>query len=262
MRNYAALGEMVGIHSSARVLELQNVSIQLGRRTVINNLNLVVRQGDFLGVIGPNGAGKTTLMRLILGLIKPSQGMVRLFGASPSAPGDHRHMVGYLPQKQRFDDRFPVSALDVVMMGRIGCIGLLRWPSREDRKAALSTLCRVGFNKEDANRPIGELSGGQQQLVFLARALCSHTRLLVLDEPTAALDLTAQNRFYRIVKELQNDLGLTVIIVSHDLPVVAGYADRLLCLDGYSYIVGTPREVLASRQVARAYGRQIAQIFN
>jgi ABC-type Mn2+/Zn2+ transport system ATPase subunit len=179
---------------------------------------------------------------------------VRLFGRPPSGPHNQKHLVGYLPQRQHFDPGFPVSAHDVVMMGRVGCIGLCRYPSRADKEAATATLRRIGFRDELITKPIGELSGGQQQLVFLGRALCSHTRLLILDEPTNGLDLVAQRTFYRVVRELQRDLGLTILVVSHDISALAACADRMICLKGRVYVEGTTREVLSSPRLAEAYG--------
>jgi|Deesub1362A_J573_1020465.scaffolds.fasta_scaffold00364_30 zinc transport system ATP-binding protein len=236
------------------VVSLEAVCVTIRGVQILKNISLEVTKGSFAAVIGPNGAGKTTLVRVILGLVRPDSGTVRLFGRSPAGPQNRKHLVGYLPQRQQFDPGFPVSAHDVAMMGRVGCIGLCRFPSRADKDAVTETLRRIGLRDELISKPIGELSGGQQQLVFLARALCSHTRLLILDEPTNGLDLMAQRTFYRVVRELQRDLGLTILVVSHDISTLAACADRMLCLNGTIYAVGGTREVLSSPRLAEAYG--------
>ncbi|MDI6710410.1 MAG: metal ABC transporter ATP-binding protein [Bacillota bacterium] len=239
------------------VVEFTDVTVTLRGRTVLDRVNLAIEHGSFVAVLGPNGAGKTTLVRVILGLLQPRQGRVHLFGAPPAGRGHQRHLVGYLPQRQRFDPRFPVSALDTAVMGRVACIGLFRFPSRADRQAAARTLERIGLTGELQNRQIGELSGGQQQLALLARALCSHTRLLILDEPTTGLDAQAQQRFYTVVQELQRDLDLTVIVVSHDLAAVTAHADRFLLVEGGRVSQTTPPDVARRLwpELTRAGGR-------
>lgn len=244
----------MGREVTGTVVSLEDVCVTVRGIPVLDHINLTLDEGSFTAVIGPNGAGKTTLVRVILGLVRPDSGSVRLFGKPPAGAGNRKHQVGYLPQRQQFDQGFPVSAHDVVMMGRVGCMGLFRFPARADKDAARETLHRIGFPDDLTGKPIGELSGGQQQLVFLGRALCSHTRLLILDEPTNGLDLVAQRTFYRVVQELQRDLGLTIFVVSHDISALAGCADRMVCLNGSIYADGNIREVLSSSRLAEAYG--------
>lgn len=238
------------------VVSLEKVNVSIRGVRVLDGIDLDLAEGAFVAVIGPNGAGKTTLVRVILGLVKSDSGRVLLFGNPPNGPQNQKHRVGYLPQRQQFDPGFPVSAHDVVMMGRVGCIGLFRFPSRSDKDAATETLRRIGFRDGLIGKPIGELSGGQQQLAFLGRALCSHTQLLILDEPTNGLDLVAQRTFYRVVRELQRDFGLTILVVSHDIAAVAGCVDQMICLKGSVRARGTAREVLASPGLAEAYGAE------
>jgi len=239
------------------IVALENVTVTLSGHRVLEEVTLGFNEGTFTGIIGPNGAGKTTLLKIILGLIKPDCGTVTVFGGPPSGRGNRRHLIGYLPQRQQFDRRFPISVLDAVMMGQVPCIGSLRFPTKQHREAARKSLEMVGLNGEMAGRQIGELSGGQQQLVFLARALCSHTRLLLLDEPTAGLDVMAQQRFYTQVRNLQQDLKLTVILVTHDLGTVAAYADELVCLHKRVYARGEPGRVLLSPALADLFGNNL-----
>jgi zinc transport system ATP-binding protein len=162
-------------------------------------------------MIGPNGGGKTTLIKLMLGLLEAGSGMVRIFGQPPSRVS---HRIGYVPQDVHINKNFPVSALDVVLMGKIQPgLGWSR-PSREDRVAALDALNQVEMAKYCDYR-IGELSGGQKQRVFVARALVTDPQLLFLDEPTASIDTKGQGEFYSLLKELNKTVS--IIIVSHDL---------------------------------------------
>ncbi|MBI1986878.1 MAG: metal ABC transporter ATP-binding protein [Nitrospinae bacterium] len=218
----------------------------------MEGISFSVGEGKFVGVIGPNGAGKTSLLKAVLGLIKPDRGEVFVFGTPPSGLGKKAHHIGYVPQKSRFDPRFPISVYDVVMMGRVCCIGLFRFPGKRDRELVAESLKRVGLEGYE-HRPIGELSGGEQQRAFLARALCSQTRLLILDEPTTALDMPARQEFYRLLKELKDEMGLTVIMVCHDLQSLAVHSDELICINRTMHLHGRPQEVLKSTHLLEAY---------
>lgn len=234
------------------VVSLKGVWVALGGQMVLENLNLAIQPGSFSAIIGPNGAGKTTLLRLLMGLVRPERGEIRIFGKPAHRLGPARHWIGYVPQRSDFNRWFPVSVFDVVMMGRCACRGLWRRPTREDREAVEQSLRSVGL-WELRHRPIGQLSGGQQQRVFLARGLCGHTRLLLLDEPNAGLDGPSQQEFYNLLKHLQVSLGITVVVVSHDLAVISHYADELICINRTMHVHGTPREVLASPLLQSAY---------
>lgn len=234
------------------VVELTGIWVSLHGRVILEGIDFVAHEGKFIGLIGPNGAGKTTLLRVILGLIKPDRGEVRVFGLNPSEMGKQAHIIGYVPQRSRFDPLFPISVYDVVLMGRFCCIGLFRFPKKNDKELVAQSLKRVGL-KGYENRPIGELSGGEQQRAFLARALCSQTKLLILDEPTSALDLPTRGEFYRLLNELQEDMGLTVIMVCHDLRALASCSNELFCINRTMHIHGDPKKVLNSHNLREVY---------
>jgi zinc transport system ATP-binding protein len=171
--------------NGAAIVEAVDLAVEIDAHPVLWDINLRILPGSFLGIIGPNGAGKTTLLRVLLGLLAPTHGLVRVFGQAPQQLGRAAHRIGYVPQRPAFDPRFPVSVRDVVMMGRTCCLGLLRFPRRSDWQRVDAMIEMVGLAGAE-NRRIGELSGGQQQRAFLARALCSETKLLLLDEATTA----------------------------------------------------------------------------
>ena len=236
----------------APVVELRGVAVDLDGHPVLWDIDFTVAPGRFLGIIGPNGAGKTTLLRVLLGLVKPTRGDVRVLGKVPAELGRAAHQIGYVPQRPQFDPRFPVSVRDVVMMGRACCLGLFRFPARADWRIVDEAIELVGLTG-DAGRRIGELSGGEQQRAFLARALCTETRLLLLDEATTGLDLPAQHELYALLQRLRRDLHLTVVAVSHDLLELAAHADELICINGTTHIHGIPDTVLQSHQLREAY---------
>jgi len=234
------------------IVSVRGLAVEIDGHPVLWDIDFTVLPGRFLGIIGPNGAGKTTLLRALLGLVAPARGAVRIFGRSPTELGRRAHQIGYVPQRPEFDPRFPVSVRDVVMMGRVCCLGLLRFPRRSDWEKVDASIRRVGLAGLET-RQIGELSGGEQQRAFLARALCSETRLLLLDEATNGLDLPAQHELYALLQRLRRELELTVIAVSHDLLELGAHADELICINGTTHIHGNPQEVLRSHQLREAY---------
>ena len=219
-----------------KIVEIKNVSVRYGGVEALSGVTIDVEAGDYVGIVGPNGSGKTTLVRAILGLV-PFEGKI-LFGGGRRlfefTSGQH---IGYLPQKMSsLDQRFPATAMEIVVSGVYCCKRFPKRLTHEDYAAAVEAMKALGV-EDLAGRNIGKLSGGQQQRVLLARALVHHPRLLILDEPTVALDSRSRESFYLTVEKLNKDQGVTVIIVSHDLETVRKYANKVIHLD---------REVLAA----------------
>ena len=207
------------------IVRLKDVCVSYGGVPALEEVNLSVRQRDFLGIIGPNGGGKTTLLKTILGLIAPSRGDVRVFGRRPQEAGK---LVGYVPQHVPFDRLFPISVWDVVLMGRLAHAPRLGYYKAEDRARTRRALETVGaFDLRD--RQIGELSEGQKQRVFIARALVTDPRLLLLDEPTASIDACAQEGIHLLLKRLRERMA--VVLVTHDVGVLSAHVDTIACLN-------------------------------
>jgi zinc transport system ATP-binding protein len=244
-----------------KAIELTNVSVVLGDCPVLENITFSVNPGRFVSIIGPNGAGKTTCLRVILGLMPPTKGSVRLFGMPPAHAIKKGDMIGYVPQRSIHDRNLPFSVMDVVLMGMVGSLGPLRWFSRQDRLLAEESLRKVEMlNLKD--RPIGELSGGQLQRAMIARALsCGNPQLLVLDEPTIGVDIPHQLSLYEVLTSLQKELGISILVVSHDLAMISKYADEMICLNRTMHIHGNPNEVLHSHSVEEAYRCEFERLF-
>ncbi len=210
---------------SQPIIEIQNLSFAYNNQAVLKDVSLTVKQGEFLALIGPNGGGKTTLLKLILGLLDADKGTIRVFGHPPRKAS---HRIGYVPQDVHINKNFPVTAMDVVLMGRRTSGKGRAHYSREDRSAAQNTLETVGMG-DFIQRRIGRLSGGQRQRVFIARALATDPDVLLLDEPTASIDSQGQSDFYALLKDLNETV--TIVLVSHDLMILTSYVRSVACVN-------------------------------
>ena len=197
---------------------------------VLHGIDLRVEPGKTLGLIGPNGGGKTTLIRLLLGLLRPTRGSLRIAGQEPARAVRRGDVIGYLPQNPPAQTTFPLSVRQAVRLGLAGKTGMLRGYSAPDLAFVDGLLERVGV-AELADKPIGRLSGGQLQRVLIARALAPRPRLLLLDEPTTGIDPAGQRQFIEFLQQLKSELDLTVVFVSHDLRAVSAISDRIACLN-------------------------------
>ena len=206
-------------------IEFEDVWFSYERSTVLQEVSFSLEQGEFLGIIGPNGGGKTTLLKLMLGILKPDRGRIRILG---QAPHDASHRVGYVPQGTDFNRGFPVSVLDVALMGRMNTSRIGRRYSREDREKVKEVLEKVGM-WDYRNRPVGKLSGGQRQRVFIARALATNPEILFLDEPTASVDSEFQTDLYDFLKALNKEV--TIVVISHDIGVISAHMKSIACVN-------------------------------
>ncbi|OEF99377.1 hypothetical protein BHF71_01965 [Vulcanibacillus modesticaldus] len=208
-----------------KVVEIKNLTFRYDNRIILKDINLTINKGEFFGLIGPNGSGKSTLLKLILGLLKLQQGEIILFGKGRDVCQDW-DKIGYVSQKANsFNTGFPATVFEVVSMGLIGQKRLFRRLNREDRERVLEVIRLVGlFDLEKRN--IGKLSGGQQQRVFIARALVKKPQLLILDEPTVGIDSESTRKFFYLLEKLNKEMGITIIMVSHDIGILNKYVTR------------------------------------
>jgi len=236
-------------------VELEGVAVDYGPVRVLDGINLTVEPGDFLGIIGPNGSGKTTLLRVMLGLLPPTEGAVRLFGKLPAAFREWGRL-GYVPQKATLDPSLPVTVEEVVASGLVPVLGLFQRTGKAERSRIREVLARVGMEAH-ARARIGALSTGQQQRVLIARALVSDPELLILDEPTGGVDPEAQTSFYALLHHLNREREVTLILVSHDIGVVAKEVTKLACLNRRLIFHGRPGDFLSDAALTALYGPSV-----
>jgi len=203
---------------------VKDLTFSYGNATILDNASFTIETGSFVGIFGPNGGGKTTLLKLLMGFLRPTKGQISLFQLPPQQA---RSLIGYVPQALSCDKQFPISTLEVVLMGQLST---LRWwggYSKEVQKNAYDILESLGLSSE-AHKPFGALSGGQAQRALIARALMGKPQILLLDEPTANIDTAAQQEIYKILKTLSP--SITILMVSHDLQTILDRAEKLLCV--------------------------------
>jgi zinc transport system ATP-binding protein len=212
------------VEDATPVIEFNDVTFSYDGVRVVENVTFTVFAHDYVSIVGPNGGGKTTLLKLILGRLRPDTGTVRVFGHRPE---DIRPRIGYLPQHSHLDPRFPVTVMDVVLMGRLGLTRTIGPYSREDRQAAQEALEELSM-WDLRRKHFSALSGGQRQRVLIARALAARPKLLLLDEPTAGLDMAVEAELYDLLRSFSQ--SFTVVMVSHDLGFVSQYVNKVVCV--------------------------------
>jgi manganese/zinc/iron transport system ATP- binding protein len=239
-------------HPPSAPLSIHDMTVAYHRKPVLWDIDFNAPEGQLIGIVGPNGAGKSTLIKAVLDLVPKASGRVLIYGKPYPR---QRHLVGYVPQTESVDWEFPVSALDVVTMGRYGRLGWFKPVTRRDRQAALAALERMGM-AEYARRQISRLSGGQQKRVFLARALVQEARLYFMDEPLAGVDAATEQAVIKLLQELRS-AGRTVIVVHHDLQTVSQYFDYLLMLNMRVVAAGPTRDVFTAENLHKTYGGRL-----
>jgi zinc transport system ATP-binding protein len=244
--------------SANPIIEVEDLSFAYGEHAVLQNVSLSVRGGEFLGVIGPNGGGKTTLLRILLGLETDYQGRVRVFGEEPSSGTEWRRRVGVVPQHRDLPLRFPVRAWEVVEMGTF--VRRVHFSRAERKERAADALALVGATAY-ADRPLRQLSGGQKQRILVARALAAKPDLLLLDEPTVGVDLEGQDLLMEWIARWRREREMTVVLISHDVGVIAPLVDKLACLNVQLFFHDRP-DLLTGEAVQKAYGCPAEVLFH
>jgi zinc transport system ATP-binding protein len=219
---------------------------------VLDDISFSVNQGDLLGVIGPNGAGKTTLFSCMLGLLKDYRGEIRIFDQDTKRNNFILQTIGYIPQQKSIEQGFPATVQEIVSLGMIGKKNI-------SKEKVASALKMVDLSGQD-NKRIGELSGGQQQRVLIAKALVNEPKLLLLDEPTTSVDVDTQNKFYALVKNLNQKNNITIIWASHDLDAVNKIANKVMCLNRSMFFHGDTSEFFGSDELIRMYSESSMQL--
>lgn len=233
-----------------QVVNIDNVSYGFNSALVLENISFTVDKGDFVGIIGPNGAGKTTLFRSMLGLLEDYQGRITFFGKDIRKNRNILQKIGYIPQKNSTDQGFPATVEEIVSLGITG-----RRPSKNKINHAIET---VGLFDQKTKR-IGELSGGQQQRVLIAKALANEPELLILDEPVTGIDLKTQNKFYVLLKKLNEENKITIIWASHDLDAVKKLANKIACVNRRIFFHGDATIFFENNELLKAYSESTMQ---
>ena len=235
------------------VIEITNVSFAYDRLQVLKDINLSVDEEEFLGIIGPNAGGKSTLIKLILGLLQPDTGNISVLGKPPRFT---RHHIGYVSQYPTFSRRdFPINVMDTVLMGRLGVTNSIGSYSANDRRIAVEALQAVEIDSI-RDRPIGSLSGGQLQRTLIARALACEPEILILDEPTANIDLQVEEDIFGLLKQYNDHM--TIMVVSHDIGFISGYVHRVACIN-QTLVCHTTQEI-SGKTIEELYGTPVKMI--
>ena len=241
---------------SREIVSVKDIAFSYGQNLVLSDITFSIQRGDYLGVVGPNGAGKSTLLKIILGLLTPAKGAVTLFGQDIHDFKDWAK-IGYVPQKvTNFDENFPATVFEVALMGKYGREGLFHAVSRVDKKSVQTALEQVGLG-EYQDRLIGDLSGGQQQRVFIARALATAPEIIFLDEPTVGVDQKTKEEFYALLRKLNKELRITVVLISHDIEIVTRETEHIICIDRRMVCYGTTAEFVRDTISSKGLGEEV-----
>ncbi|ODS31569.1 MAG: bacterial ABC transporter cassette [Candidatus Scalindua rubra] len=231
------------------MIQFNNVQLGYGKKPVLTSLNFRIRKGDFFGIVGPNGAGKTTLLKAILGLLKPIKGKITF----PENGKGYKKSIGYVPQHASVDEIYPITVREMVLMGKYEKIGIFKRPKEKDYEIAKEMLKNVGIENL-ADKNYRELSDGQKQRTLIARAMVGEPNILLLDEPIEGMDIQGEMAIMEVIKTLHAEYSLTVILVSHELNIVANYVKTLAIIDKGTLKIGPVNSILTENTLANVYG--------
>lgn len=246
-----------GVDHTKNIIEIENVSFSYDdQHEVLRNINLQIHRGDYIGLVGPNGSGKTTLIKVIVGLLKNNTGTIKFFGEDVHDFKDW-HKIGYVPQSvASFDRNFPVTVFDVVSMGRFAQKSFLKNINEDDNKLIKEVLEKVEM-WDYKDRLVGDLSGGQMQRIFIARALASKPEIIFLDEPTSNIDERNKKEFYQLLQKLNKEMNITLIMVSHDIEKLTQEVMHIVCVDKTLTCHTTPEEFIKESQSSNIFGQDV-----
>lgn len=244
------------------IVSMENVSFSYEKTPILENVNLYVDKGDFVGIIGPNGSAKTTLIKLMIGLLKPSEGKIKLFGEAIDDFKDY-HKIGYVSQNVRnFNQMFPATVEEVVGAGvnaRKSLISRIKGEDKDRIDEALKKVEMLDYKKQK----VGNLSGGQKQRVFIARALINNPEILFMDEPLVGVDLDSQNKFYDLLDRLREEYNITIVMVSHDIGIISEKVNRLFCLsNGKVYDHDLTKDIDGAHILKDLFGENVKFLFH
>jgi len=245
--------------NASLAIDVSHVSFTYNSHLVLEDVSFTVPEGSYTGIIGPNGGGKSTLLKIMLGLLEPTEGTLHIFGKSPKA-ARKSGQIGYVPQRiTQSDGSFPSTVEEIVRSGRVPVVGMGRWFIVEDKNAVEKAMEVTGI-LSFRRRLIGNLSGGERQKVFIARALASSPQILILDEPTTGVDMGAKEKFYTLLKDLNETMGITIIFVSHDIEVMTKEAKSVCCLNQKLLCCCSSHQFLHDKTLQQLYGEQFSFI--
>lgn len=242
-------------------IEITDINYGDNSHLILEHISFTVNTGEYLGIIGPNGGGKTTLIRIMLGLLKPTSGQVKIFGQDID-DFKGRRQLGYVPQRASLEEfYFPASVDEVVRSGRTARMGLFKRYRAEDQKAVEQAIEIAGVSQY-RRRLIGELSGGERQRVFIARALAGEPAILILDEPVVGVDIASKDRFHTFLRHLNKEFRITILFISHDVGVIANEATEILCLNRRLICHGSPKDYIKEEFLEQVYGKKVTSVFH
>ena len=243
------------------IFDVKNLNFSVRGQKILSDISLEIFNGEYVAIIGPNGGGKTTLIRLLLGLDKPTDGKIKLYGKKIKNFKEW-HKIGYVPQRASLvDENFPATVEDIVKMGRTSKLSFFKGMSEEDKNAVKDAMIKMDV-LDLKDKMVGTLSGGQRQRVMIARALASSPEILILDEPNTGVDMVSQKRFYALLAKLNKDENITIVFITHDIGVIADDIGRLFTINQKATICNNPKETLSCEDMSELYGIEAHLIHN